>query len=93
MPVYFIQAGEDGPIKIGYAANVQRRIAALRTACPTELRELGYIDGDQAAVPKRQRKRMNTPDREVDLPPPDIFRGQWWFWTPLFRVLFWFDRR
>jgi hypothetical protein len=47
MPVYFIQAGDGGPIKIGHATNVRRRVAALRTACPAEILALGYIDGDE----------------------------------------------
>jgi hypothetical protein len=34
-----------------------------------------------------------TRERKIDLPPPDIFRGQWWLWTALFRILFWVDRR
>lgn len=48
MPVYFVRAGADGPIKIGFTAgDVLRRIAGLRTACPSELIPLGTIDGDE----------------------------------------------
>jgi len=32
MTVYFIRAGEDGPVKIGYAANVAARLATLQSA-------------------------------------------------------------
>jgi DNA-binding XRE family transcriptional regulator len=43
--VYFIQAGAGGPIKIGIAANLQRRIATLQTGCPEPLVVLGTIAG------------------------------------------------
>lgn len=36
--VYFVQAGESGPIKIGYARNVKRRLSSLQTAHPERLR-------------------------------------------------------
>jgi len=43
--VYFIQAGEGGPIKIGYASNFSKRLAALQTGCPVELSVLGMMPG------------------------------------------------
>lgn len=46
MPVYFIQAGDNGPIKIGIARNPRKRLRQLQTANPERLRLLGTIDGD-----------------------------------------------
>ena len=66
MPVYFIQAGEGGPIKIGHAANVRRRVAGLRTACPTEILARGYIAGDEQT--ERALHRQFNDDR---------VRGEW----------------
>ena len=46
--VYFIQAEEGGPIKIGYTNNLARRLYALRTGHPSRLRVLATIAGDRA---------------------------------------------
>lgn len=44
--IYFIQAGEDGPIKIGYTRSAPRkRLKELQTAAPQKLRLLGTTDG------------------------------------------------
>jgi hypothetical protein len=46
--VYFIQSGgEGGPIKIGHAINVERRLASLQTASPQELTLLHAVDGGE----------------------------------------------
>lgn len=50
--IYFIQAGSDGPIKIGYSANVSARIADLQVSSPQRLALLLTIAGsrrDEAA--------------------------------------------
>lgn len=41
--VYFIQAGESGPIKIGEADDVPQRLRELQTGNPEELRLLGLL--------------------------------------------------
>lgn len=41
--VYFIQCGENGPIKIGIAVNVWSRLAALQCGNPVELKVLYYL--------------------------------------------------
>jgi len=47
--VYFIQADEDGPIKIGFTAgDPQSRLAQLQTGNPVALKLLGAIRGDTA---------------------------------------------
>jgi len=43
--VYFIQAGENGPVKIGVAKNPAERLAQLQTVSPDVLRLLGTIQG------------------------------------------------
>ena len=45
--IYFIQCGENGPIKIGYTDNgVETRMAQLQTGCPYELRLLWVYTGN-----------------------------------------------
>ena len=51
--VYFVQAGEGGPIKIGWSQDVAQRIAGLQTAQAEPLRLLGTLPGtrlDEARV-------------------------------------------
>jgi hypothetical protein len=43
---YFLQAGSDGPIKIGWTRNLPVRLRTLSTLCPDPLRLLGVIRGD-----------------------------------------------
>lgn len=43
---YFIQRGDDGPIKIGRTTDVTKRLAALSTACAEPLHVLGVMDGN-----------------------------------------------
>jgi len=43
---YFIQAGTDGPVKIGVAKDVEQRIKELQTGCPDDLRLIGRIQGN-----------------------------------------------
>lgn len=43
--VYFIQQGDNGPIKIGYSADPHKRLQSLSTASPYPLRLLKVIDG------------------------------------------------
>jgi excisionase family DNA binding protein len=45
MPVYFIQAVDGGPIKIGYAANPENRLAEIQRMSPTPLQILTVIEG------------------------------------------------
>jgi hypothetical protein len=47
MYVYFVQQGENGPIKIGRASNVARRVRQIQVSNPAPLRLLASIDGDR----------------------------------------------
>lgn len=44
--IYFIQVGTDGPIKIGYAGDVKRRLGELQLANPFELRLVRAVRGN-----------------------------------------------
>lgn len=51
--VYFIQSqAPTGPIKIGYANNVQSRLSALQVSTHEELTLLGIVKGDEAVERK-----------------------------------------
>ena len=46
MPViYFISAGDGGPIKIGLTNDVEQRLASLQTGCPYKMVLLGAVAG------------------------------------------------
>lgn len=45
--IYFIQSGNNGPIKIGHTTkNVEQRVRSLQTASPYPLKIIGLIEGD-----------------------------------------------
>lgn len=44
MPVYLVQAGGDGPVKIGWTKAVGRRLGELQAASPVELELRGVLD-------------------------------------------------
>ena len=45
--VYAIQAGDDGPIKIGWAFDPRFRLAELQTGNAAELRIIGVVEADR----------------------------------------------
>lgn len=47
MPVYMIQAGKDGPVKIGWSANVLKRHLAIQPTLPVETIVIRLIDSDR----------------------------------------------
>lgn len=46
--IYFIQAGNDGPIKIGKTNNIKQRLAELQTGSPAKLKLLATFNGGQS---------------------------------------------
>jgi T5orf172 domain len=64
--VYFIQAGRDGPIKIGYAHDPLTRLEGLQTAHHEELRLLMTV-ADNGTI------EMQLHERFADLK----IRGEW----------------
>ena len=47
MPVYFIRAGEDGPVKIGSSADPRKRLLFLRSANHTPLSLIHVFEGGE----------------------------------------------
>ena len=45
MSVYFARAGDDGPVKIGKASDVMKRMAALQSGCPLNIEIIRIVDG------------------------------------------------
>lgn len=45
MTIYFVQAGEGGPIKIGQSEKPEKRIRELAIGVPHQLLPLGILDG------------------------------------------------
>lgn len=43
--IYFVQAGENGPIKIGYCRDLKARLHGIQTGCPERLSVLGVMGG------------------------------------------------
>lgn len=45
--VYFVQVGEEGPIKIGVAGKVDNRVNAIQTSNYQDIRLIGMTPGDE----------------------------------------------
>lgn len=56
MFVYFIRSGHDGPVKIGYAVNVARRIAALQAGNHEPLKVLRVMPGGRGLEGRLHRE-------------------------------------
>src|SRR3954470_2408881 len=69
--IYFIQAGTDGPVKIGITRNPRRRLASLQQANAEELRVLGLY----------RCYRLEERQLHDELAPACI-RGEWFEPTP-----------
>lgn len=54
--VYFVQAGADGPIKIGTARDLDRRLAQLRGQSPAPLRVLWLMPGGRCLERQMHRR-------------------------------------
>jgi hypothetical protein len=53
MPVYFVREESNGPIKIGRASQVQRRVTQLQTGNSVQLQLLGWIMSSCDAATER----------------------------------------
>jgi transposase len=47
MKIYFIQSGENGPIKIGITSNLKSRLSAMQSDCPFKLKLLASFSGSK----------------------------------------------
>jgi hypothetical protein len=73
--VYFIQAGQSGPIKIGIAIDVRKRLLALGCGSPEKLFLRATIPGGQ-----KLERRLHRALRDHRL------EGEWFSFAPLVRV-------
>ena len=69
--IYFVQAGPDGPIKIGWTVDPQMRLAQLQTGSHIRLFILGAIEGSSAGESALQRQWSEY-----------RIRGEWFEPTP-----------
>lgn len=71
MAVYFIRAGESGPVKIGVATDVGARLKELQCGNHLELTLLRTLEGDRAteAALHRRYERLRS-------------RGEWFAFVP-----------
>lgn len=65
--IYFIQAGDNGPIKIGYAANLVKRMGQLQIGNSMQLTLLGNYPGGHAEESRLQRRFATS-----------LIRGEWY---------------
>lgn len=71
MSIYFIRAGEDGPIKIGTAENVPDRMKELQCGNHLELTLLRTLDGGRPTEHALHRRYEHLRSR-----------GEWFAFTP-----------
>lgn len=72
--IYFIQRGEDGPIKIGVSANIIDRFNSLQTAQDERLRIVGIMKGGFS-----QERQIHAWFKHLQV------RGEWYAATPELR--------
>lgn len=69
--VYFIRVGTDGPIKIGYAYNIAKRLSTLQHGNPEELVCVGDIHCKNKKAAIAQEQSLHQQLQEFRL------RGEW----------------
>jgi hypothetical protein len=73
--VYFVQAGESGPVKIGVTGNIEDRVRTMQTGSPQPLRVLATFPGGFDL--EARLHRMFAPHRvhgEWFAPAPDLLQ-------------------
>lgn len=71
--VYFIRAGESGPIKIGTAKDPRRRLAGLQTSTAVPLHILAAMAGDRTAEQRLHQRFQHLRLRgEWFVPEPEL---------------------
>lgn len=79
--VYFVQAGTDGPVKIGKANDVEKRIAELQTGCPHKLELLVTVECADALA-KESEFHQQFASLRID-------RSEWFRWSPALADAMW----
>jgi len=69
--IYFIRAGDDGPVKIGVSENATQRVADLRTANPAKLSVIRLIEGGRL-----QERALHMEFRNLRI------QGEWFKFDP-----------
>lgn len=69
--IYFATAREIGLVKIGYAADPERRLKVLQTGCPSKMTIEATIEGDQKF--EAELHRLFAPHRKT---------GEWFDLAP-----------
>ena len=74
--IYVIQAGEAGPVKIGVASDVRKRVGSLQTASPAPLSILHVFEGEEAEERALHRRfAAYRQSGEWFAPVPEIVAG------------------
>lgn len=68
MPVYFVREESHGPIKIGRAREVRKRISQLQTGNSVKLQLLGWIVTENDAATEREMHKSYS---------KALLRGEW----------------
>lgn len=79
MPVYFVRAGESGPVKVGYVQagrSVERRLVELQVGNHEQLHLLALSNGGPATERKLHRALAWS-----------RVRGEWFKWSPMIAKL------
>lgn len=74
--VYFIQAGTDGPVKIGFTHDIAKRIHQLSTGNAAELKLLWSLDCEDVATAKNYEAGFHKIFANLRQ------RGEWFAWHP-----------
>jgi predicted GIY-YIG superfamily endonuclease len=82
MILYFLQAGEDGPIKIGITKNVEKRIKQLEKEAPYEMKIIATYPGNRDVEKMVHRRFIKFRISNI--------RCKEWF-KPEEELLFWMD--
>lgn len=69
--VYFLRAGDDGPVKIGFASDLNLRITEIQIGCPEPLSILRVIDDGGKTAERWLHKHFK--DKRL--------RGEWFSFT------------
>ena len=75
--VYFIHAPESGVVKIGSAADPEKRLRELQTGCPTPLRLIGRSACPSDTAEKELHQKFTA----------DRVRGEWFREGPVIEML------
>jgi hypothetical protein len=76
MPVYVIQAGENGPCKIGHTSNMPGRFSSMQTATHVQLRLIAVYEGGHSEEQglHKQFAALRLKGEWFDLNPEDAVR-------------------